>query len=471
MTFGLLPTKCILLSTMLVGFMQGPVLLSQNGLGSPLTSTLFASYGGDPVAVDLDADGDSDFVVILGGAIRVVWNFSGSFVIGPTLPTVANPIELQAADLDGDGDTDFVALSFTMYSVLRVQGATIVRNDLSIPPGVAVTTARLIDSDGDGDRDLLFCPGTIVKNDGAGAFTSIENLGLPIAHSLAVVGITYATTAAIFGPPLSYSVDQVLFADVVGGAASGRDMVFFTDGGPGLANVTHWPNILAQVVPTRTITVVAPTRQSVRIGRQGSPIVFEVRDAFGVPEPFVGVTMNSTEAGLLMTPVTLITDALGRVSLTPIVAPTAIAGPSRIVARAPLSNSAAAIVNILGLRGGRSTAPNGSEIVDFEIIEQSVGVPFIFAADFPPAAPFGTPFGDIWTSILAPTPSLYLLDGIGTFASPVPGLTTAPNIAITATLNALPQPGSAFVAQAYGIDDSQPYPANLIVTNPYFLGF
>lgn len=148
---------------------------------------------GDPA--DLDGDGDLDVVSTAG----VVWrnDGSGAFTNGGTL--LAPPLQARdsaATDVDADGDLDLVLVTDSDVRVYRNDGGAVA----TLLPGVlpAGLVARAVtsgDFDGDGDADLVFGRHGILwplgqtallfTNDGGSAFTAAP---MP-AWSWAITGL------------------------------------------------------------------------------------------------------------------------------------------------------------------------------------------------------------------------------------------------------------------------------------------
>lgn len=107
--------------------------------------------GSDVVAADLDADGESEWVVVDGATVRRVVN-----------GRVASSIELSegrgrratAADLDRDGSSEVLVFGDTLDLLSRDDLTSATR--IEAPPGIqAVLAADVSDGGGDGLTDLL----------------------------------------------------------------------------------------------------------------------------------------------------------------------------------------------------------------------------------------------------------------------------------------------------------------------------
>lgn len=147
----------------------------------PSTSTTFTATTcrGGLLPVDLDQDGDQDFVTL--GApgvpfITTVINQSGTFVQGPYLPVAANPARIDLGDIDQDGDSDFLSDSGAVVSILINTGNSVVRTDYA---SVGRTDgAQFADLDGDGNLDIVVGVDHVRKGSGNGAFGPMQSLGI-----------------------------------------------------------------------------------------------------------------------------------------------------------------------------------------------------------------------------------------------------------------------------------------------------
>lgn len=137
------------------------------------------------VPVDLDQDGDQDFLT--GGPssnafLSTILNLGGSYVLGPILPVAPNPQRIAVADIDQDGDQDILADCGTIVSILLNNGASISRTDYA---SVSTTAgAQFVDFNSDGFIDLLVGAVHVRFGNGTGTFGTQVPLGL----STSIVG-------------------------------------------------------------------------------------------------------------------------------------------------------------------------------------------------------------------------------------------------------------------------------------------
>ncbi|MEM9801099.1 MAG: VCBS repeat-containing protein [Planctomycetota bacterium] len=219
------------------------------------------SAGDDLAATDFDGDGDLDLVDIVGNArgfanqIRVRVN-DGSASFSP--PSLLQPIPglakdpfgatLDLVDLDGDGDDDFVfevvpllGPTSTFVSI-SVGGGVLAAPTLLLPPGVIAGSFTLSDLDGDGDADGLGTDGfeilTVWRNDGTLPLTTQFPAG-PGSNALDI-----STTADVDGDG---DLDLVArFADVVPNTIEWRENV---------GNLQFAPPILIDTLGTSATNV------------------------------------------------------------------------------------------------------------------------------------------------------------------------------------------------------------------------
>ncbi len=170
------------------------LLLENDGSGAltPGTSAFFPPGTPDSaqLPVDLDNDGDLDFVSCSGGALVVLWNDGGTLVVGEPIPAIGSGSATYAlvGDVDGNGRPDVVLSQShgTEIAVVRQSGGP--------PPGspsVTSGTARSAGAQLVRITGANFAPGvTVTFDDGSivTAVTLISDTELEVAVTLAAGG-------------------------------------------------------------------------------------------------------------------------------------------------------------------------------------------------------------------------------------------------------------------------------------------
>jgi hypothetical protein len=115
---------------------------------------------GSIVAADLDADGDQDLAILLGGAVGVLLNDgTGSFADVAQYPTSPNGACLLTLDLEGDGFVDLVLVTntslATTLSILRNKGDGTFERPRELDIGEQPACVAGADLDADGHDDLI----------------------------------------------------------------------------------------------------------------------------------------------------------------------------------------------------------------------------------------------------------------------------------------------------------------------------
>lgn len=136
----------------------------------------------DAEPVDIDADGDPDWVVAkeFGANVVLVNDGTGRFTDGSDarLPRgVHDSEDVAAADFDGDGDVDLVSVSEddARHELYLNDGRGFFADTSDrIPVATVANAVQVIDLDDDGDADLVIGnagPNTALRNDGTAHFS------------------------------------------------------------------------------------------------------------------------------------------------------------------------------------------------------------------------------------------------------------------------------------------------------------
>lgn len=169
----LLVTATLLCPAQLGFSTRTPLLTEQGAPSLPFQPTLF---GRGVAAVDVDRDGDNDFVIATSsGAVAYVNHGASGFSdesavrLPPGLSSATLPI---AGDLDGNGWVDLVLLSESPTDadvVLFSDGGGGFLPPVPLPMAAAVASdAELVDIDKDGDLDLIRAIGSSGHTNSAG---------------------------------------------------------------------------------------------------------------------------------------------------------------------------------------------------------------------------------------------------------------------------------------------------------------
>lgn len=286
----------------------------------------------------------------------------------------------------------------------------------------------------------------------------------PFGSPVPGLTLTIAPTAATGLAPVTFDSTTIV-TDMFGG---------FTFTGVGNPVVTTRSYIITgsgNTTPTSfnlssqmavTLTVVAGQSQAIELGEAlPAPFVVTVTDCFGAPVVGTSVTLVPQTSGVTVSQTTLTTDAMGEVSFTPTYTDI---GAQRVRLSVG-SSSVDAVAIVRGL-----AATNIGFLLAISFQHEHADVPLLLAVDTPPASPYlSTPYGDIWTTILAPQPTLFYLDGFGLFGSIDPGMVTGPQGTWVRTYLLQPEfYNVTFIAQMYGYAALNVFPDDYIVSNPAF---
>ena len=160
---------------------DGSTVLEEVQVGGPATDL-----------ADVDGDGDLDGVCCGGGGTPppvinddvsffeiAINDGSGVFAPSFSLPGLGAQHIAGADDLDGDGDVDLIAGRAIWYSRGTLDGDPL--GSYSKPPSSSWgfgQAHRVADFDGDGDPDVSVGPKSVVRNDGAGRFETVQTIVL-----------------------------------------------------------------------------------------------------------------------------------------------------------------------------------------------------------------------------------------------------------------------------------------------------
>ena len=450
-----------------------PEAITLAGLGVTLPP------GAGEIFDDWDGDGDQDLFTWMPpffGAVPPVVSAVRRFRQDCGVLRLADAIGVTTAfgvrpllcDFDGDGDQDVVALDYAfqgsattafLHAFKYDAGRLVSQTSTPAPPvgngnwlflgGYAVA-----DIDGDARQDVVF---TLYDNGG---------IGLPNYYFAAAVSVggSFAITLA---PPVTTAVLVGVEGQFVGGPASGRDRIwpgFQTIGGQLLSTVIVRPNNTPQLPVSRRVERVSGARQSAPTSAAWpQPVAVRLTTLAGAPIANQIVTFGSGE-GATFSPSSATTDALG-IAQTNVTNPQT-SGPVHVVANAPLAKPHFLTGVSTGLTAFvETTTPTAMRVIGVDFQYDRDLTPFALAADVPSVPPFPTPFGVVTTSILSPQPSLIILDGLGLFGPPLPGVFTLPNLAMTAQFPYAALVGINMNFQAYAFDATRPFPDSVVVTN------
>lgn len=365
-------------------------------------------------------------------------------VSGPAVTSFPLPV---FTDANGQFSTTFLLGLVGNYEFRCRVSPTIVSPIFSMTVLAPTTAATVVQG-----SPQAVCPGVPIT---PVIVNAVSNPGQPL------VGQTITLTQIGSGPsPVAFASNQ--------STTDGAGNATFTGIGTGQGTsasyevrISNFPTtaVVTIMAPTAVIEVVAGGNQAVDLGEAPAPITFSFADCGGVPLVGQTVTLTAQTGGIAVPSSTAVTDGLGRVTVSPTVSVT---GLQRL--QATLGNSSAkATVFVRGL-----TITSAPTALLFTFRHEHSGVLLLLAVDVPTPSPYlTTPYGEIWTSVLTPQPTLAVLDGFGIFGSIDPGMTTNPTGIWARAFGRPSMPlNLSFIAQMYGYDNQNVFPDDYIVSNP-----
>lgn len=493
---------------------------------SKTIGTIQLSAYGDIFARDFTGDARPDVAISAGilPALPVgntTWDqvfeatAVGTFI--PKAPMVtAGPANTAtaAADLDGDGDIDLVgagssAFSPTIVGELRVRrnrgNGSLESGGLSTFPGAGVPSSNcaVADLNADGILDLAAAgPQTV---GGPPSLQIYASATVPAAaapnYAIAVSGGNNQLIApGVTSPqPLSVTV-----TDTSGNPVANAPVTFY-ESTPGARSIVPWTTVIltngsgvasinvvarsevgpftisAFAVPgteanfsesvgaVQQVVVVSGNNQATDAGEQfRDALVARVLDTTGNPVSGFPVTFTIPFGifGSIVEPQPVLTDSQGYASIH--VNPGTAGGTFPVQVQ---SGTSVASFSLFG-RKLAATVTTSTSSIFVSYLHEHTGQPVALALDAPQASPVVTPFGNLWTTIMTPGPSLTVIDPFGSFGFLDPLLFANPTL--TRFYSYPPfLSGITRTIQAYGFDPFYAADVSLaiFVSNPVTVTF
>ena len=217
------------------------------------------------------------------------------------------------------------------------------------------------------------------------------------------------------------------------------------------------------VTPAGTIAVDSGSNQVTNFADGlDLPLVVHVTDTFG--QDLAGIVLNFATiiGGAVLSSPTATTDAFGLASITAV--PT-VEGVVRV--RASHTLFGFVDFEIFVRRLTVNVAPG---LLNFVYRHEHALVPIVLMVDAPLPAPgfVATPFGELYTSAMSPSPTFIALDGLGIFGPADPSMVTPPSGQWTGFYFNVPLFGLSWIAQVAAYDTAYPWPETIALSNPAF---
>ncbi|MCA9321382.1 MAG: VCBS repeat-containing protein [Planctomycetes bacterium] len=459
---------------------NGTILLN-NGTSALSAAVVHFAGSGDALApssviADIDGDGDMDFVREAPpagfGTTRHVFLELNDGNLGWTTSTLwisnLTPVVLGVGDINGDGLKDIIELKDH-----PAHGGAIVRTYRQ-GPGLTFVSGPFVDTFiGPAGASPGHGYGRALVNDFDG--DGFDDIGVfPIhSHRLQVLkGRASGEPFPVFASPVHVSQNRVLWSDV--DMDGDLDLLQFQDT-PFSAASTQMCLTLNLSTPSPGVTQsVVPDGLPVHRQFLGDPFAnvgFTVVDATGAGVPFATVFGVASDLSGNSSAVTLTTDASGHATFVPPVA--SVASTLRVLIGGPMIEPLVIPLLAYGFVAGTNLVPAQGAPFAFVNFTQGHGVPvpFVLAGDLPPAAPTPTIFGDLYTSILSPSPTFVAFDGLGLFGAPNPSAVANPTFQGTWNIPPGVPPGMTMVLQVYLLDPFLQFPSNVMISSPRVITF
>jgi hypothetical protein len=221
---------------------------------------------------------------------------------------------------------------------------------------------------------------------------------------------------------------------------------------------------IASTANLPSVALVSGNAQAVNAGWNWyAPLRVQVTQ-FGNPVAGAAVNFTTVSANVTLPPMPILTDANGFAEVTPSLTALTATNPT-ISASTPGGNSVAFTAVWRGLTVTYVPAVN---FLSLNVKHSQANSPVTIALDAQSPSPYVTipGIGDLWTTILAPAPTLFALDGLGLVGPPNPLYkTNAASSYVTSFTNLPPLGGWAITLQAYAFDTAKSTNEAFMISN------
>jgi hypothetical protein len=310
------------------------------------------------------------------------------------------------------------------------------------------------DLDGDGRDEIAISVGTFLVNATQIFIYRWNTNGTISGQSLSMAGITNISFVPLDGAPGHDLMTTEVIQSMSPTQIIGYSINVFASTTP------------QSVPPIEVLSVVDGTLADAQFGRSyDRPLRVRVRDRDGMG--LAGRSVVVTPSSGIANPANLVTDADGYAATT--LSAGSVGDEVAVAFSTPAAAPTSTYVFEIGLES-TVTVSGANTTIALNYSFPRSGTPLVLAVDIPMPAPgfLTTPYGDLYTSILSPAPTAFILDGLGIFTAPNPTMLTSPDWSISATVPTAAITGLTFVAQIYGYDFAHPFPAAVLVSNPVF---